>query len=71
MKSDHSLPLYRQQHNRHDKAQKGSKDIVKIICDISGSFWEATRTLFTITKFNNEMHSADNWVLNPVILRQN
>ncbi len=21
-----------------------------------------------ITKFNNEMHSADNWVLNPVIL---
>ncbi len=22
----------------------------------------------TITKFNNEMHSADNWVLNPVIL---
>ncbi len=27
-----------------------------------------TQVTSAITKFNNEMHSADNWVLNPVIL---
>ncbi len=43
-----------------------SSTIIDLIAQIYYLNW--TKLDNAITKFNNEMHSADNWVLNPVIL---
>ncbi len=53
---------------------KNSKSPVRTSPHVFQSTWlhryylNWTKLDNAITKFNNEMHSADNWVLNPVIL---
>ncbi len=42
--------------------------ISSTIIDLHRYYLIWTKLDNAITKFNNEMHSADNWVLNPVIL---